>query len=266
MGGILLRGESRVQTELEAYAFAGREDLTEIEIPAGIRKVGRYAFYNCRNLKKLYFHSDIRDLGAGVFTGCRKISCLEVTVVGNYLSILREILMELNQQMLVICHGEMEARLWFPEYFEEGVENTPARILEDHVHGSGLMYRNCLVKTGLNYEEYDGRFLYACASESEDLVVRLAFDRLCFPQGLTEEAKKRYFAYLQEHLSCLYRYMAEEKDVRQIQQFLESFTPDKEELQQLIEIMQHEGYAEAVPHLMAYHHQHFAKKRNTFSL
>ena len=51
-----------MQTELEAYAFSGREDLTEIEIPAGIQKVGRYAFYNCRNLKKLYFHSDIRDL------------------------------------------------------------------------------------------------------------------------------------------------------------------------------------------------------------
>ena len=55
MGGILVKGEKKVQTELEDYAFAGREDLTEIEIPSGIRKGGRYAFYNCSNLKKVYF-------------------------------------------------------------------------------------------------------------------------------------------------------------------------------------------------------------------
>lgn len=255
-----------MRTELEDYAYAGREDLTEIEIPAGVQKVGKYAFYNCRNLRKLYLHSDIRDLGAGVFTGCRRISCLEITVVEGVPSILKEILMELNQQLLVICHGAVEARLWFPEYFEEGVENTPARILEDHVHGSGLMYRNCFVKTRLNYEEYDGRFAYACASESEGLVTRLSFDRLCCPEGLTEGARKRYMAYLQEHTKALYRYMAEEKDIRQIKAFLEIFSPDKEELQEVLQQMQQEGFAEAVPHLMAYHHHHFAGKRHTFSL
>ena len=167
---------------------------------------------------------------------------------------------------MVICHGEMDARLWFPEYFEEGVENTPARILEDHVHGSGLMYRNCLVKTGLNYEEYDGRFLYACDSESEDLVVRLAFDRICYPQGLSKEAEEQYCAYLQEHLPCLYRYMAEEKDVRQVQKLLETFAPGREEIQIIIETLQKDDFSEAVPYLMDYHHKHFAGKRHTFSL
>lgn len=255
-----------MQTELEAYAFAGRDDLTETEIPAGIRKVGRYAFYNCRNLRKLYLHSNIRDLGAGVFTGCRKIRCLEVTVVDNEPSILREILMELNQQLVVVCHGAVESRLWFPEYFEEGVENTPARILEDHVHGSGLLYRNCFAGTRLNYEEYDGRFAYACASESEDLTVRLAFDRICYPQGLTEAAKRRYYSYLEEHRPCLYRYMAGERDVRQIQVYLETFLPDREEIQTLTEIMTREGCGETVPYLMAYHHRNFAGKRRTFSL
>ena len=117
-----------------------------------------------------------------------------------------------------------------------------------------------------NYEEYDGRFLYACASESEDLVVRLAFDRICYPQGLTKEAKDQYCAYLREHLPCLYRYMAEEKDVRQVQKYLETFAPDREEIQSEIEAMQKGGFSEAVPYLMAYHHEHFAGKRHTFSL
>ena len=254
------------ETVLEPYAYSGREDLTEIEIPAGTVSVGRYAFYNCRNLKKLYLHSDIRDLGAGVFTGCRKIECIEITMVEDKPSILKEILMELNQQLVVICHGAVEAKLWFPEYFEEGVENTPARILEDHVHGSGLMYRNCFVKTRLQCEEYDRRFIYSCASESVELNVRLAFDRLCYPQGLTEKAKKQYNVYLKEHTDALYQYMAVEKDPQQIRRYLELFSPAEEELQMMILHMQKEGFTEAVPQLMAKHHEKFSGKRRTYSL
>ena len=100
----------------------------------------------------------------------------------------------------------------------------------------------------------------------EELAVRLAFDRICYPQGLTGEAKERYFSYLKEHQPCLYQYMAQEKDIRQIQTYLELFSPDRTKLQSLIENMQREGYTEAVPHLMAYHHQHFSGKRHTFSL
>ncbi len=254
------------QHTVEPYAFAGREDLTEIVIPKGTQTVGRYAFYNCRNLRKLYLHSDIRDLGAGVFTGCRKISCIDITIVEGSLSILKEILMELPQQLLVICHGAVEARLWFPEYFEEGVENTPARILEDHVHGSGLMYRNCFVKTRLNYEEYDSRFLYACASESDGLNVRLAFDRLCYPFGLTDRAKEQYRTYLQEHTKTLYAYIGQEKDPGQLKKYLEIFSPDKDELEYLIACMQKAEFTEALPQLMAVHHDKFAGKRRTFSL
>ena len=97
-------------------------------------------------------------------------------------------------------------------------------------------------------------------------MVRLAFDRICYPQGLTKEAKEQYCGYLREHLPCLYGYMAEEKDVRQIQKLLEIFAPDRKEIQIVMEAMQKGGFSEAVPYLMAYHHEHFAGKRHTFSL
>ena len=35
------------------------------------------------------------------------------------------------------------ASLVFPEFYVEGVENTPARILEERIHGTGMKYRNC---------------------------------------------------------------------------------------------------------------------------
>lgn len=56
---------------------------------------------------------------------------------------LKEILSEVGEELRVHLYGKVEAMLWFPEYYEEGVENTPARILMTEVHGSGLYYRNC---------------------------------------------------------------------------------------------------------------------------
>lgn len=39
--------------------------------------------------------------------------------------------------------GTLLAKLVFPEYFEESVENTPARIIMREMHGCGHMYRYC---------------------------------------------------------------------------------------------------------------------------
>ena len=77
---------------------------------------------------------------------------------------LRDFLTELPETLRVdmIINGE-HGRFWFPEFFEEGVENTPARILENHVHGSGIRYRNSFVHKKLNTLEYDRLFPYAVA-------------------------------------------------------------------------------------------------------
>ena len=50
--------------------------------------------------------------------------------------------------------------LTFPEYYEESVENTPARITETHVHGCGHRYRYCFENTQLLFREYDSLFPY----------------------------------------------------------------------------------------------------------
>lgn len=44
----------------------------------------------------------------------------------------------MRYQMRIYLHapeGGQEAKLLFPEHYEEAVENTPARILETHHHG-----------------------------------------------------------------------------------------------------------------------------------
>lgn len=128
-------------TELAEYLFSGKS-CQVIRIPLGVQKIGRYGFYNCRNLEELWFSSDFTDLGSGAFTGCHRIRRMEV-LMNDEQSGLKEILSEVGEELRVHLYGKVEAMLWFPEYYEEGVENTPARILMTEVHGSGLYYRNC---------------------------------------------------------------------------------------------------------------------------
>lgn len=253
-------------TELAPYAYAGREELEEIIIPPGVVKIGRYAFYNCKNLRKLIFCSDIRDLGAGAFTGCHKIRCLEVTIVPEKPSCLKEFLSELPEEQHVILHGQQEARLWFPEYFEESIENTPARILSTETHGTGILYRNCFVKTVLQFEEYDKRFQAAVAQERPALVTRLAFDRLMYPAGLLAGAKEQYEVYLREHETEVEDMLRGEKDTAMLRFYLSCFLPDEECVSKWTRSFAAAGFHEGVAYLMDYRKKHFVKKRRTFSL
>ncbi len=198
-------------TEIGSYAFAER-GLKQLSIPETVGRVGRYAFYNCRQLESLKIPAGLMDFGAGAFTGCHRLS--DITVDFGEESIgapsgLRDVLMEVPEEITVHLWGRHEeARLIFPEYFEEGVENTPARIIEHHTHGSGMLYRNAFVHRCLNFPEYDGRFANALGQESVSFLVRLCVLRLRYPAALSESCGDMYRKYLNEHFEealSLYR-------------------------------------------------------------
>lgn len=95
--------------------------------------------------------------------------------------------------------GPGEARLIFPEYFEESVENTPARILFIETHGCGHRYRYCFANRQFQYRSYDELFPHAMVQEPEELVTELALGRLLFPAGLSEGHRGMYLDYVSEH-------------------------------------------------------------------
>lgn len=194
------------------------ERLWEIHLPFGIRKIGHYAFYNCYSLKKLTMYSTITDIGAGAFNGCRKIEELEIGVVKGERSCLKEVLAELNESLTVDyrqlerdADGQLKctgrASLFFPVYYEEAVENTPARILETHVHGCGHRYRYAFDGTEFKFREYDSLFIHAKTQEPPERAAALAMGRLRFPLELTEKASLMYREYLilhpEEAAACL---------------------------------------------------------------
>ncbi len=254
-------------TELGAYLFSGK-DCQVIRIPQGVKKIGRYGFYNCRKLEELWFSSDFTDLGSGAFTGCHGIRKLEIQMNGQE-SGLKEILSEVGEELRVHLYGEVEALLWFPEYYEEGVENTPARILMTEIHGSGLYYRNCFQGKIFNFLEYDKRFEMAHAQESPDFVRELVLGRLMWPAGLTDRAKEQYEYYLKEHLEEVGMALICQKREKEIDWLFHTCPPDESQRElftRLTDCAAKVHASEILSMLMDYQHIHFPSKRRSFEL
>ena len=235
-GGNLWTEEGNRKSDVEKLPEAAGPALRELILPKGMKKVGRYAFYNCRNLKKLDFGGKLKDLGAGALTGCHKVQELRVRLEEDGESCLREILTELPETLCVTIEKNKEkGHFWFPEFFEEGVENTPARILENHVHGSGIRYRNCFQNRKLNTAEYDALFPYAIAWEDEETVLKLALGRILTPFELAKKSEEHYLTYLREHMDRAAEILGEQKEYRLLGILLDILKPESKEIDKMLE-------------------------------
>lgn len=233
----LLWDEAAAGADQEAEVLCGSH-VRAVYLPASLRRIGRYAFYNCDSLRELHFTASISDIGAGAFNGCRKITDLYVDVINGEKSCLKEILADLNETLTVhyreitsseakLSEGVREARLLFPLFYEEAVENTPARILETHVHGCGHRYRYCFQGTEFKFREYDSLFLYARTQEEPEHVAALAIGRLKYPYQLSEEAKGEYGEYLMEHLDDAAACLLKDGCMEDLRWFVGYFAPEK---------------------------------------
>ncbi|WP_138306475.1 MULTISPECIES: leucine-rich repeat protein [unclassified Clostridium] len=176
--------------------------VEEISLPDTVRKVGAYGFYNCCGLRKLSCSSAVEDWGAGVFTGCTGLEYLDIRIAEGRKSCFKDILSELHQTLIVNYRdssGTLLAKLIFPEFFEESVENTPARIIMREMHGCGHMYRYCFEGGDFRFDEYDRLFPNVKVQEKPELSVRLALYRLYWPYGLREHAENEYWEYVRLH-------------------------------------------------------------------
>ena len=195
------------------------------------------------------------------------VACADYSVKAARL--LKEILSEVGEELQVHLYGEVEAMLWFPEYYEEGVENTPARILMTEVHGSGLYYRNCFQGKVFHFLEYDKRFELARAQESPDFLREMVYGRLYWPVGLTAKAKAQYEQYLQEHMAQIASAFIRQKRGKELEWLLHTYplTPDQRELfAGLMDQANASHASEILSMLMEYQRVHFPSRRRSFDL
>ena len=218
----------------EGHVLAGN-DVEEIVFPYTLKEIGRYIFYGCGNLKKLEFSDSLMQIGCGAFTGCHALEKLTVHMRQGKKSGVKEMLGEMWQRIDVnflyeyeedgieksdIMHrreNKSEARLVFPEHYDEAVENTPARILYTEYHGSGSNYRQCFYDKELNYQEYDRLFEMAVAMDKLEVLVDMSFGRLEFPYGLTGNARENYREYIRKNLEDIAEYLVKQEDMHRLE-------------------------------------------------
>lgn len=243
------------------------ERLREVRLPKSLRRIGGYAFYGCRNLEKLTLYHRTEDIAGGVFTGCHRVAELELYMEDAFGYCLKDIVSELRGELRVTLHYREEtARLLFPEYYEEAVENTPARILETHVHGSGCHYRQCFRDGVLCYPEYDRLFAEAVAWESADFCAELALSRLRAPFGLIEGARERYIAWLDAHRMDAAGWCIEAEQEETLEYLVSLLDWQNAELSGLIRMAHEKERFSMQSFLMDHRHRHTKKREISFVL
>ncbi len=242
-------GEQEV-SEPDAETVPGLQGMQveTVRLPEGLRKIGAYAFYNCNALSELHFHSSLKDLGAGLFTGCHHLRRLNVTLDETETSCLKEILIEVPEKMAVTVEGQLRAKLLFPEFFEESVENTPARILMTHMHGSGMNFRNSFYMKKLDFRAYDACYYMAKAEEDFDTVLEITLNRLQYPVGLSEDRREDYESWLNGHLVQAFEKAVEHRDLDMLMWLTEHGKPDDGLLSKTA-IAASDGFPEGVAYL-----------------
>ena len=218
----------------EEHVLAGN-DVEEIVFPYTLKEIGRYIFYGCGNLKKLEFSDSLMQIGCGAFTGCHALEKLTVHMRQGKKSGVKEMLGEMWQRidvnflyeyeedsiekpdMMYRRENKSEARLVFPEHYDEAVENTPARILYTEYHGSGSNYRQCFYDKELNYQEYDRLFEMAVAMDKLEVLVDMSFGRLEFPYELTGKARENYREYIRKNLEDIAEYLVKQEDMHRLE-------------------------------------------------
>ena len=89
IGGVVFQGETKngVLTlpqnarTVADNAFNCRDDITSIELPAGLENIGRCSFWDCFNLKELRLPAGLKRLGGKAFYGCSDLE--KVTFEGQ---------------------------------------------------------------------------------------------------------------------------------------------------------------------------------------
>lgn len=258
---------SQARREPDQKAAICGNQVKEIVLPDTVREIGNYAFYGCYYLEALTLSHRTHDIAGGAFTGCRHLKNLTFRMEQAEGYCMKDVLSEVHHEMKVkLVYPNAVCTLLFPEYYEEAVENTPARQLETQFHGSGYSYRQCFQDGVFQFGEYDRLFQEAQNLESEDFCIELAVTRLMEKARLSQDAEGVYQSYLMEHRMSAAGWCIEFEQNETLE-FLTGFIDwQEEELSDLIEEANAKGRLEIQSVLMDYKHQHFGKKKKTFDL
>ena len=247
------------------HALAGT-NLEEVWLPEGLRMIGDYAFYGCRKLRRISFPSTLTRLGRGVFVAVNHLEELvfREEAGGGTHRCMKEILEDLSYELeAVVCgsDGQERFRLLFPGYYEDSVENTPARIIQVTFEGTGYKYRQCFREGNLDLDQYDSLFYLASVQELPETVYRLAFDRLTGSYCMSRKAKEEYLGWLGQDIRRTAEHVLQAGREEELDLLCRENWFNEERLDLFLSVAGQRGLAWAVSALMEIRRRERAAKR-----
>lgn len=248
--------------------FLGGSSLREAVLPTGIREIGEYSFYNCTSLSRVVFGAGEVRVGNGAFMNCGALRELVFDADPGGKTCLSGLLAEIQGEVRAVFRpeGRTEAVWIFPEYFEESIENAPARIFEHFIRGAGYRYRQCFRGDRLDAEEYDGQFAAAGAEMEPRTALRIALERLRRPYRLSAAAKARYLGWLREHTSDAAVFFVDMDDPAGLSFLAERGVLTRESVERALKAAAEAGRAECLSVLLSEKHRRFAPKEKEYDL
>jgi len=200
--------------------LAGR-NVTGVELPDSLTRIGNFAFYQCRELEKITLGTGEVEVGSDAFMNCRSLSSFYFRGSPGESSCLKQILAQRSgETSIYFMEGEQtQAALVYPEYSEHYDLIGPAHIFELNIQGEGFRARQCFQNGVVDFGAYDRIFSLECGEESVDTLCRMACSRLQYPWGLQARQRELYEAYLSENIHVVCEHLVEERNLPGIQAF-----------------------------------------------
>lgn len=250
-------------TEHKRLAELAGAYVTEVSLPKSVEKIGNLAFYNCTALKRLELGDKITTIGSDAFMNCRSFHLLTMRCEVTEKSCLRFVLSQVTSDLLVTFekNGNKSAAVFYPEYQEILDEVAPAHTFHRNIEGEGFRARQCFKEDIVDLAQYDLIFPKACVEENARTLREMACARLCYPAGLTKEARGHYRDYLSAHEKEIIASLVGEKDIDQIKMLCESHFVGVQALEEGIKVASKMEWATGVAALLHLKQDRFGDKR-----
>lgn len=260
-------------TEIADYAFHNCRSLQKVILPDSITTIGNHAFYDCRSLESMVISDAIKSIGDGAFKNCYLLKSIELFHRSGRISVLRNILSEFSAELTVTLHygrnayenGET-AKLIFPRFLYDYVENNSARIIRQETYGSGVHYRECMTGNDIDYKKYDSIFHVGMAVDMLETTLFIALYRIMYPYQLMETAKDNYSCFIREHWEVLMKLLVEAEMREEILCLTKESIISLAQLDNLMEYARKQQKLELVSYFLSYKQRNNKKNSVTFDL
>lgn len=253
-------------TEVGPYCFENNKFLERVTLPDTMKKIDRMAFYNCTGIRELELGSAVTELGGDAFMNCHNLHSLAIRCGAYDKSGARLVLQQISSDMRVHFmggEGKEEAVILFPEYYESYDEVAPAHLFGRNIEGEGFRARQCFKEGIFEYTRYDGIFQKACAEEQVTVICEMALNRLLYPVGLEEAAKRQYMDFVKTHMDEIGKKVIGSRDMKTFQFLCEKQLVNRETFDQFVPLAAGNEWAEGVAFLLRLKEQYFPKKVKT---